>query len=555
MGILLIAAICAEIAEPLVISYFIEFIQFGGKAAAAYRLIELFFAVTICRHVLKLAATALSEKVAWTSTNALRGDMADHILRLDLNFHASRSRGELIERIDGDVNQIADLFSSFIVQLLGNALLLLGILVALTLIDPILSLSAVFAIVIGGLALQRVQRISREHWQADREQAALFYGSLSESLGAAEDLRPLDAVPYAMIRFYRRLRAWAPVRTWAEAWGSSIWVIMTLVLTAITACAFGLGAALYRSGAISLGQVYLIVTYISMIMAPMEVIREQVAYLQQAIAAVRRVRELLSTSSRLVDGVELIVGGPLSVDFDGVSFGYADGDVGGSGPAVLDELSFHLDKGRKLGLVGRTGAGKTTIAHLLFRMYDPQRGRVQLGGVDLATARIASVRSRVGFVTQDVHIFSASVRDNLTFFDGEIPDQRLTEILGRVGLTPWLESLPNGLSTPISGDTVSVGQGQLIGLARVFIKDPGLVILDEPSSSLDPATEAMLMTALDSLLADRTAVLISHSLATFSRADEILMIDEGRIAEYGKADQLLSDPGSRLAQLRGLGEA
>jgi ATP-binding cassette, subfamily B, bacterial len=288
-------------------------------------------------------------------------------------------------------------------------------------------------------------------------------------------------------------------------------------------------------------------------MAPMEVIREQVAYLQQAIAAIRRVRELLSTSSRLTDGVELIPDGPLSVDFDAVSFGYADGDADGPGPAVLDELSFHLDKGRRLGLVGRTGAGKTTIAHLLFRMYDPQGGRVLLGGVDLATARIASVRSRVGFVTQDVHIFSASLRDNLTFFDSEISDQRLTEILDHVGLAPWLESLPNGLSTPISGDTVSVGQGQLIGLARVFIKDPGLVILDEPSSYLDPATEAMLMTALDSLLAGRTAVLISHSLATFSRADEILMIEEGRIAEYGGAGELLSDPGSRLAQLRGLG--
>ncbi len=557
MSLSLVAAICAEIAEPIVISYFIEFVQFGGKEATAYRLIGLFFALTVCRHVLRLAATALSERVAWTSTNALRGDLADHILHLDLSFHASRSRGELIERIDGDVNQIADLFSTFIVQLLGNALLLVGILIALTLINPLLSLSAVGAIVIGTLATQRVQRISRGHWQADREQSALFYGNVSESLSAIEDIRPLDAVPYAMIRFYSRLRAWAPVRTRAEAWGSSIWVIMTLVLTATTAAAFGLGAALYRSGTISLGQVYLVVTYVSMITAPMEVIREQIAYLQQAIAAVRRVRELLSTSSRLSDGAELIPEGPLAVDFEGVSFGYADsGDsAGGPGRTVVHELSFHLEKGRTLGLVGRTGAGKTTIAHLLFRMYDPSAGQVRLGGVDLATARIASVRARVGFVTQDVHVFSASLRDNLTFFDNDVSDQRLKEILGQLGLTAWFESLPDGLWTLISGDTVSVGQGQLIGLARVFIKDPGLVILDEPSSYLDPATEAMLEGALDSLLADRTAILIAHHLGTFNRADEILVIDDGRIAEYGDRDVLLTDPGSQLARLRSLGEA
>lgn len=553
MGLLLIGSIGAEVAEPVVISFFIESVQSGDSWARLRDLIVLFFGVTACRHILRVSAAAMSERVAWSSTNALRADLAAHVLRLDLGFHESRSSGELIERIDGDVNQIAELFSTFIIQLAGNALLLLSILVALAVINPLISLSAVVAITLGMLALRKVQQVARVQWQADREQSALFYGNVSESLDAIEDIRSLNAMPYSMVRFYRRLRTWAPVRVRAEAWGSSIWVIATLIITATTAFAYGLGGTFYKSGGISLGQVYLIVTYISMITAPMEVIREQVHYLQQAVAATRRVNELMSITSRIQDGDRPLPDGALSVDFDRVTFGYATDS--GSDRTVLGDLSFRLEKGRTLGLVGRTGAGKTTIAHLMFRMYDPDAGRVRLGGVDLSTARIDSLRGRVGFVTQDVHIFDATLRDNLTFFDPEISDARLTEILGKLGLTVWLESLPEGLASPISASALSAGQGQLIGLARVFIKDPGLVILDEPSSYLDPATEAVLETALDALIADRTAVLIAHRLSSIHRTDEVMVLESGRVVEHGPTEELLTDSASRLSELRRLGEA
>jgi ATP-binding cassette subfamily B protein len=223
---------------------------------------------------------------------------------------------------------------------------------------------------------------------------------------------------------------------------------------------------------------------------------------------------------------------------------------------VLHDVSFTLEPGRVLGLLGRTGSGKTTIARLLFRLYDPLAGEVRVGGVDPRHARLGALRARIGLVTQDVQLFEASLRDNLTFFDPAIEDEHLLGVLETLGLKSWLERLPQGLGTMISRSSLSAGEAQLLALARVFIKDPGLVILDEASSRLDPATEALLERALNKLLEGRTAIIIAHRLQTVERADEILILDDGRILEHGSRRRLAADPESRFATLRraGLGE-
>ncbi|HEY8745896.1 MAG TPA: ATP-binding cassette domain-containing protein, partial [Chloroflexota bacterium] len=199
---------------------------------------------------------------------------------------------------------------------------------------------------------------------------------------------------------------------------------------------------------------------------------------------------------------------------------------------------------------GRTGSGKTTIARLLFRLYDPQQGSICLGDVDLRRLRLATLRGRVGLVTQDVQLFAASLRDNLTFFDAAVPDEQLRATLAALGLLPWLARLPQGLDTPISAASLSAGEAQLLALARVFLKDPGLVILDEASSRLDPLTEGLLERALDRLLTGRTAIIIAHRLATIARADDILILEEGRVQEQGRREHLASDPSSRLSALQ-----
>jgi ABC-type multidrug transport system fused ATPase/permease subunit len=250
------------------------------------------------------------------------------------------------------------------------------------------------------------------------------------------------------------------------------------------------------------------------------------------------------------------------VTFDGVSFGYHDQDGAAtedsersrdvpSAEPVLHDVSFHLAPGRVLGLLGRTGSGKTTITRLLFRLYDPDSGAVCLNETDLRALPLVALRRRVGLVTQNIQLFHATVRDNLTFFDRSVADGRILGVLRDLGLDAWLHGLPAGLDTVLEsgGGGLSAGEAQLLAFARVFLQDPGLVILDEASSRLDPATEALLERAVDRLLQGRTAILIAHRLGTVQRADEILILEAGRVEEQGARHDLARDPGSRFAQL------
>ena len=204
-----------------------------------------------------------------------------------------------------------------------------------------------------------------------------------------------------------------------------------------------------------------------------------------------------------------------------------------------------------LGIVGRTGSGKTTLTRLLSRFYDPLAGVVRLGGMDLRDVRLAEVRARVGLVSQEVHLFHASVRDNLTLFDDEVSDERISGVLDTLGMTNWLQELPQGLDTPLLSDGagLSAGQAQVLACARILLRDPDLVILDEPSSRLDPATDRLIHTALGRLLAGRTGIIVAHRLATLAYADDILILEDGHVREYGSRLALASDPTSRFAEL------
>jgi ATP-binding cassette subfamily B protein len=329
----------------------------------------------------------------------------------------------------------------------------------------------------------------------------------------------------------------------------------------------GMSAALYAAGAATIGTVYLIATYTAMLFAPLEAIRGQMQDLQRATASVDRVAALFDLSPDVRDapraGVVLLPPGPLAVQFEHVSFRYdiddasvdrTSDDQPAAGPArdgVIRDVSFRLDAGRVLGVLGRTGSGKTTLTRLLFRLYDPTAGVIRLGGVDVRTVALATLRRHVGMVTQDVQLFQASVRDNVVFFSRHAADDRIAAVLDEVGLGTWLRNLPQGLDTTLSagGQGLSAGEAQLLALARAFRRDPGVLVLDEASSRLDPATERRLEHALDRLLRDRTAIVIAHRLATVRRCDDVQILEDGRVVEHGQRTVLEADPHSRFSQL------
>ncbi len=237
--------------------------------------------------------------------------------------------------------------------------------------------------------------------------------------------------------------------------------------------------------------------------------------------------------------------GALAVEFRHVDFGYT------VETPVLQDISFCLQPGKVLGVLGRTGSGKTTLARLLLRLYDIQKGEIHVGDVPIHGPDIRLLRQRIGMVTQDVQLFHASVRDNLTFFNQDIPDTRIIEVLDDLGLTAWYRSLPNGLDIELGsdGEGLSAGEAQLLAFTRVFLANPGLVILDEASSRLDPATEHMIEQAVSKLLSGRTGIMIAHRLGTIQRADEVLILEHGRIIEHGSREKLAANAASRFYHL------
>jgi ATP-binding cassette, subfamily B, bacterial len=305
------------------------------------------------------------------------------------------------------------------------------------------------------------------------------------------------------------------------------------------------GAALLQRDLITLGAVYLAYNYTNQLSMTLFRITRQLNQFQAATASIQRVSELYFTRSKVCDGDgEQLPGGGLSVAFDTVSFRYTPERM------TLEDVSFEVRPGESLGIVGRTGSGKTTIGRLVFRGYDVHGGHLRVGGVDVRRTRLADLRSRIGVVTQDVQLFHATVRDNLTLFDPSVPDDRIERAVESLGLGEWYRSLPKGLASPLnSGHDLSAGQAQLLAFTRVLLRDPDIVILDEASSRLDPATERLVERAVDNLLADRTAIVIAHRLATVQKLDRILVLDDGKVLESGYRADLAADSGSRFSAL------
>jgi ABC-type multidrug transport system fused ATPase/permease subunit len=534
---------------PLILGYFVDQ-AIGG--ASTQRLIEIavaYLVVAIGAQIATVFRTWVASRQAWTATNHLREELAAHALSLDLGFHTSHAPGELIERTDGDVQAMSEFLVTFLVDVLGSALLLAGTLVILTITNYWLGAALALFVGIASFVLLRIQRRAVPSAAASRAMEAQLFADLEEHLAAAEDLRANGAGEHILRRFHDVSGDCYRADRKAEIVGGGLVRVTNLVFTFGTALLLAVGVALQRSGAIQVGTLLVLFQYCQLIRRPLDRMIDQLKQLQAAQAGVARAEQLLMEQSAL-DWVEtsarpIAQHGPLSVALRNVTFTYGD-------EVVLHDIELTLDAGRSLGLVGRSGSGKTTITRLMLRLYDPIAGVVEIDGVDLRDAAAADIAGRIGVVTQEVQLFRGTLRDNLTLF-GTHPaeDDNLLALLHELGLGRWLDDQTEGLDAELGpdGSGLSAGEAQLLALGRVFLADPGLVILDEPSSRLDPDTELLIQRAVTRLIADRTAVVVAHRLSSLRDIDEIAVVEHGRIVEHGARDELAGNPASRFAHL------
>ncbi len=590
LSTLLAISIGLQLYGPQVIRDFLDAAQSGTAVRLLVSLGMLFFVVTVAQKGIALWTTYLSEDLGWAATNSLRADLAEHTMRLDMGFHKLKTPGELIERIDGDVSNLAEFFSRLLVQVLGNAVLVVGILVLLFREDWRVGLVGLaYGLLTLGL-LQLIRKPTVNVWRDVSKGYAKLHGYVEERIGGTEDIRANGGEPYVFQKLYPLLADVARSRVRATVIGGYTFSSSYMLYVVAIVATLALAGLFYLRGQITIGTLFLLVAYVRLMESPIKYIRRQISEMQRAVASIGRINEFLQLEPEVNETVTAkLPDGATAVSFQNVSFAYKDQlsvvsnvaarplreqySVNGkqspiSNPSassgqvlqsqnVLHNVTLKLEANKVLGLLGRTGSGKTTLTRLLFRLYDVDAGSITLDGIDLRQVSLADVRRHIGMVTQEVQLFEATVRDNLTLFrrydpsKTPIPDTEIEAALRTLGLGEWLDSLPDGLDTILKsgGQGLSAGQAQLLAFTRVFLRNPQLVILDEASSRLDPATEQLLERAIDTLLYGRTAIIIAHRLRTVQRADDILILENGRVQEHGPRLQLLNNPESRFSQL------
>ena len=557
---------------PQIMGAFIDGVTQGTAIANLLRLAVAFLTVALLQQVIAVVTTYFTQNVAWRATNTLREDLTRHALSLDMSFHKAHPPGEMISRIDSDINTLNDFFSQFLLMLVGNLLLVIAILVLLFFKDWRIGLVMTAFSLLALLVINRFRNIAVPHWEAERKAEADFYSFLEERLGGTADIRANGARAYTLRLFFARIQSMYQHSIKAGLMVNIMLNSMFLVFVLGNAVSLGVGGALYLNGVITIGTVYIIFQYNRMLERPLDDISRQLSNVQKALASLKRALELLNINSKITAPPAPHIMLPRSqteapsLEFEHISFHYEDqpdGELANSGsPAptdnVLEDISFQLAAGDVQGLLGRTGSGKTTLTRLLFRLYDPQSGCIKLGLnkaqeelCDIRQMPLTALRRQIGMVTQNIELFHATVRDNLTFFDETIPDENILAVIRQLGLSRWYASLGQGLDTILEsgGGGLSAGEAQLLAFTRIFLHDPGIVVLDEASSRLDPATEHLIERAVVALTQGRTALIIAHRLKTVQRADKIMILENGRILEFGDRQALSLDPNSRFNQL------
>jgi ABC-type multidrug transport system fused ATPase/permease subunit len=543
LGALVASSSALLIAGPLVVRRIIDDAAAGATTADIARWALIYLGIAFAAQGLSVVVVGVATVSAWRTTNELRLRMTRHVLGLDHEFHRTHTPGELIQRVDGDVTSVSDFLGTVVTKAFGAAVLVGGMIVVLTVLDWRLGLG--MAAYVAASVLVIVRSRHRAVSESSDEMGALgrLYGGIEERLTAAEDLRANGAADHVSWRFVedshgalasavRRERAFLVMWWFVQGSVAAGWIV-----------ALVLGAALVAAGTITVGTAFLLFQFVLLVARPLEELVHELETVQKANGAMVRVIDLLAVERTVVDaGTTIPPAGPLSIDAVGVGFDYGDDR------AVLTDISAHVAAGRSVGIVGRTGSGKTTFSRLVLRLVEPTAGTLALNGVPIADIPLHELRRRVALVPQEVELFAGSVRDNVTLFDDGPDDAAVVQALRNVGLDSLVAG---GIDRPLgaAGTGLSAGEAQLLALARVWLRDPDLVVLDEATARVDPETEWRLEAAVTELMRGRTALVIAHRLSTLRSVDEVMVFDRGRLVEHGDRADLVGDDESRFARL------
>ncbi len=542
LGVFFISNIVLQIIAPQVLSYFIDSAQ-AGKTFGYISLIVLIYLGTI---ILKMAAgvfeSYFAERFGWKITNSFRKDVLAHFLKMDMEHHEKWTSGEVITRLDEDVEGLFSYFYVLIFKLVGSTIFMVGVLIALALKNPVIAVAMLVLCIVSVWVFKKIQDYGMKLYVKRSEAASKFNGIMKEKIDNAVEVRTNAAEKYSLHSLNEAMKKRLKESFPGGMMYSKLWSSSTILDAIGTVLSLGIAVMLWEKGLITLGTVYLIYTYSDLIYGPIQEFRHNFTSLQEAKAGLIRVKEILDIESGIAEGTCETDGRNITLTVKNLSFGYSkDNDV-------LHDISFELKSGERLGIMGETGCGKTTLAKLLARLYEFQNGEILLNGVSVKELKGESLSNVIAYCTQDVQFLHGTLRDNITLYNEDFSDTAIENAIEQIGLKQWFEKFPEGLDTylEMGQNNLSAGEAQLISIIRLFLKDPAIVILDEISSRLDYVTEQRILSALDVLTEQRTVITIAHKLSALRWTDNIMILKDGSIVEYGRKEELEKDEASRF---------
>jgi len=505
----------------------------------------IFLGLALSKPFVVRTQTLFAARAGERFLDSLRVAAFDKLQALPLGFFERERAGVLVSRLTSDVQSLNELVREAFVEIFGSALQILLTIVALVFLSPKLALISLVALPILIASSWSFHHGAGRVYHAIRDRVAETFTVLQEGLAGVRVVQAFRREAKTLDRY--RPRSQAQVSAWRRASFVNIRLFAFLPLAQAAALIVVLlaAASMYRRGEISIGTITAFVLYLIQLFDPIGRFTEWLGEFRQGLAALAKIVGLLEVPTSIAErpgAVELPREGVLALR--DVTFGYQEGR-----PVVRD-LTLELRPGEHVALVGATGAGKSTVAKLLTRQYDPQEGRIELGGVDLRDAKLESLHRRIVLLPQEGHLFSGTIADNVRLAHPEATDEEVRSALRRIGALDRFDSLPDGLETDVQtrGVRLSAGERQLVGIARVALADPAVIVLDEATSSLDPATEAAVERALAAVAEGRTVVTIAHRLSTAERADRVAVMEHGRLVEVASHDELV-EQGDRYASL------
>ena len=476
---------------------------------------------------------------------ALRTAAFDKLQALPLGFFEQERAGVLVSRLTSDVQSLTEFVRDALVEVAGSALQIVLTVAALLVLSPKLAGVSLVALPILVVSSWSFHHSAGRAYHAIRDRVAETLTALQEGLAGIRVVQAFRREKRTLDKY--KPRSQAQVHAWRNASFVNIrlFAVMPLAQASALIGVLLVAAAMYRRGSISIGTITAFVLYLIQLFDPIGRFTEWLGDFRQGVAALAKIVGLLEAPSAIVESpsaLDLPAQGQLVLRE--VTFGYDD-----ARPVVRD-VSLEVEPGEHVALVGATGAGKSSLARLLTRQYDPQEGSIELGGVDLRDAQLELVHGRIVMLPQEGHLFSGTIADNVRLAQPEASDDDVRRALRRIGALARFETLPDGLETDVQtrGVRLSAGERQLVGIARVALADPAVIVLDEATSSLDPGTEAAVERALAAVAEGRTVVTIAHRLSTAERADRVVVMERGRVVEVASHDELV-EQGDRYSRL------